>query len=545
MNCSCTPPSQAPKSTALYRDYVYDRGHLSQFFKRSPFDPASFQSAAEAIRDFHKNRGALAEILLRQNQAFGSSDAALRNIERLADPGTFAVVTGQQVGLFSGPVFTLYKALTAVRMAQSLSESNVTAVPVFWLATEDHDLEEVAQTHILNEDYGLVALRDPGVRAAERSSVGRVRLSEGITQVLAEAEECLPAGEGRGTVMEALRQAYRPGATWGAAFGEFMAKLFAECGVILLDPLDEAIHQLAAPVYERALLGAVRARNLLRERSEALVRAGYHAQVHVGEDSTLLFATVEGNRVAVHQSGHGYQLEGRGTVTPAEMKAWLNQRPIDFSPSALLRPLVQDFLLPTVCYVAGPAEIAYLAQSEVVYEELGRPFPVIFPRSSFTLVDHRTQRLLEKYRLEVPDVWQGEEHLRRKIAAAGFGEGGAEGWSGRMDESEREIDRLLARLRGDIERIDPTLLDLLKHTEEKMKYQIERLRGKLSRAAFERSSVLERHEQELMRFLMPSHHLQERVVSGIYFLARAGNGLLERLLEKIQTRSSHHQVVSF
>ncbi|MGH9433169.1 MAG: bacillithiol biosynthesis cysteine-adding enzyme BshC [Terriglobia bacterium] len=545
MNCSCIPQSQAPKATALYRDYVYDSDHLSRFYQRSPFDPASFHATAEMIRDFHQNRRQLAAILARQNRALGCADETLANIERLAEPGTFAVVTGQQVGLLSGPVFTFYKALTAVRLARTLSDSGLPTVPVFWLATEDHDLEEVAQAQVLNEEYETVSLRDEGVRPAVRSSVGYVKLSEGITPTLNEAEKCLPPGEARDHVMEILRDAYRPGVTWGAAFGRLMARLFSAWGVVLLDPLDEAIHHLAAPVYERAILQARQVRNLLQERGATLVASGYHAQVHVGEDSTLVFATHQGSRAAIHQRGDDYEVEGSGRISRADLKHWVEQRPIDFSPSALLRPLVQDFLLPTVSYVAGPAELAYLAQSQVVYEEFGRPLPVIFPRASFTLVDHRTQRLLEKYRLEVPDMWQGEEHLQRKIAAAGFGEGGAEGWSERMEQSEKEIEQSLNCLRSDIERIDPTLLDLLKHTEEKMKYQIERLRGKLSRAAFDRSSVLKRHEQELLGFLMPSHHLQERVVSGVYFLGRAGTGLLDRLLEQIQTRSSNHQILGF
>ncbi|HUY12118.1 MAG TPA: bacillithiol biosynthesis cysteine-adding enzyme BshC [Terriglobia bacterium] len=545
MNCSCVPQSQAPKSTALYRDYVYGPDHLSRFYQHSPFDSSSFHSAAEAIRGFHKNRTRLAEILLRQNRAFGCGEATLANIARLAEPGTFAVVTGQQVGLFSGPVFTFYKALTAVRLASAISDSGLPAVPVFWLATEDHDLEEVAQAQVLNEEYETISLRDQGVRPAERSSVGTVKLSDGMALTLGEIENCLPPGDARDQMMEALRDSYRPGATWGAAFGRLMARLFSAWGVILLDPLDDGIHQLAAPIYERAILQAARVRDLLRERSETLIRSGYHAQVHVGVDSTLVFATHEGSRVSIHQRGGEYQVEGAGQISAADLKSWVNRRPIDFSPSALLRPLVQDFLLPTVSYVAGPAEIAYLAQSQVVYEEFGRPFPVIFPRASFTLVDHRTQRLLEKYKLEVPEVWHGEEHLQRKIAAAGFGDGGAEGWSGRMEQSEKEIERLLDRIRADIERIDPTLLDLLKHTEEKMEYQIERLRGKLSRAAFERSAVLKRHEQEVMKFLMPTGHLQERVVSGVYFLGRAGNGLLDRLLDQIQTRSSNHQILNF
>jgi bacillithiol synthase len=548
MNCSCIPQSEVPKTTALYRDYICDSDHLSRFYQRSPFDPASFSAVAEMIRDSQSNRQELATILARQNRTFGCGARTLSNIERLAKPGTFAVVTGQQVGLFSGPVFTFYKALTAVRLAVELSDSGLPAVPLFWLATEDHDLEEVAQAQMLNEENGefdVVPLRDEGVRPAARSSVGYVKLSDKIAQVLDRAEACMPPGEARSLTMEMLRDAYRPGVTWGAAFGRLMARLFSTCGVVLLDPLDEAIHRLAEPVYESAILKAGSFRNLLQERNAKLEASGYHAQVHVGEDSTLVFGTHQGGRAAIREHGDDYEVEGAERISRADMKSWVEQRPLDFSPSALLRPLVQDFLLPTICYVAGPAEVAYLAQSQVIYDEFGRPLPVIFPRASFTLVDHRIQRLLEKYALALPDVWQGEEHLQRKIAEASFGDDGAQGWSERMEQSEKEIARLLNGLRADIERIDPTLLDLVKHTEEKMTFQIEKLRGKMSRAAFERSAVLKRHQQELTRFLVPTGHLQERVVTGAYFLGRAGTGLLDRLLEQIQTRSSNHQVLQF
>jgi uncharacterized protein YllA (UPF0747 family) len=203
----------------------------------------------------------------------------------------------------------------------------------------------------------------------------------------------------------------------------------------------------------------------------------------------------------------------------------------------VLRPLVQDLLLPTLTYVAGPSELAYLGQSRSLYHAFGRPQPVVVLRAGFTLQDSKSERLMEKYSLELVDVWQGEEHLGQKIAAAGF----AEGWSEHFDQSDHELDHLLARLQADIEKLDPTLLDTLQHTKEKMKYQMERLRGKLTRAALGRSDLLVRHVQVLSRFLMPHKDLQERRVGGVYFLGRAGYELLEHLLGQIQVNCSDHQ----
>jgi bacillithiol synthase len=552
MECHCISYRRVPKSSPLLLDYLYQFDRVAPFYNGSPFDIESYRHLAGKLQASAWPRVGLAEILTRQNQGFGCGEETLVNIRRLADSGTFAVVTGQQVGLLSGPAFTLYKALTAVKLAQYLSEQGLPAVPVFWLATEDHDLEEVAHTAVFDQDFNPVPLSDPGERPAPKSQVGRVKLTTGIFAALDRLDATLavaPSTTGDGTVarerlLQDLRDTYRPGGTWGQAFGQFMTRLFRRWGVVLLDPLDDAVHRLSARIYRQALSGSAELREALQQRSKRLVAAGYHAQVHLNEDGTLLFVNRQGNRLALHTRGAEFALEGGdGTdqVSRGELEKLIESAPIDFSPNALLRPILQDNLLPTLAYVAGPSELAYLAQSGAIYPEFGRPMPVIFPRAGFTLIDRRTQKLMEKYRLNADDAWHGPEHLSQKIAAAGF----AEGWSERLDQSEQELTRLLARLRGDIEKLDPTLLDTLKHAEEKMKYQMERLRGKITRAALGRSELLSRHEQSLLRCLAPRKDLQEREVSGVYFLGLAGYELLESILTQIQTRRSDHQVLAY
>ncbi len=543
MACTCIPYTRVPKASALLTDYLYHYDRLSKFYNLPPFDPASYQTAASVAQIAHRKK--LAEILRRQNLAFGADEAALSNIRLLAEDDTYAVVSGQQVGLFGGPAFTLYKAITAVKLAHSLTEKGMRCVPVFWLATEDHDLEEVSRAAVLDEQYELVELGDTGIRPGERSSVGHVKFSEGIAATLEKLESSLPEGEPREKLMRDLRESYAPGATWGQAFGKLMARLFSRWGVILLDPLDEEIHQLAAPVFYRALSQAPALRKALLERSAELVRAGYHAQVHVAEDAVPIFITRDGNRLPLRQRADGFVLDESAPVSAAELKDLLSREPLSFSANALMRPVVQDTLLPTVAYVAGPSELAYFGQAQVLYQGLERPMPVVFPRAAFTLIDRRAQRLMEKYALKVEDVWEGTEHLSRKIAAAGFSDDGAEGWSERFDRNERDLWEILERMRREIQSLDPTLLDSLKHAEEKMKYQLEKLRGKISRAALQKSELLARHEESLERFLAPRKDLQEREVSGIYFLGRAGYELLDRLLEQTQTRSSDHQTLIY
>ena len=544
MDCVSLPCSRVPKSSKLLVDYLDRHDEAARFYNGSPYVPETYERLKQQLANTTPPREALVEILLRQNKAFGAGEPTMESIRRLGDPDCLAVVTGQQVGLFLGPAFTLYKALTAVRLSQSLNARGLKTVPVFWLATEDHDLEEVAQTYTLNDDYEAVRLHDPGERPASQSPVGRVKLTEAISGQLDLLESLLPAGDERTQLLDDLRTAYQPGVTWSQSFARFLTRLFGNWGVVVLDPLDEAIHRLAAPTFHKVLRQAAELRLLLQARSDDLVKGGYHAQVHVGDESTLLFAEREGNRLPVHSSSAGtgqFSIGENGSVSLEDLEAEVEAQPLNFSPNVLLRPVVQDTLLPTIAYVAGPSEVAYLGQAEVLYSALGRPMPAILPRSGFTLIDRRVERWMEKYQVTVNDVWQGEEHLSQRIGSSAF----AEGWSERFDQTERDLSELLGRLKKDIEVLDPTLLDTLRHAEEKIEYQIEKLKGKMTRSALSRSEVLARHERAILHALMPEKELQERMVSGVYFLGRAGYRLLERLLEQIPADSSDHFVMSF
>ncbi|MGH9447219.1 MAG: bacillithiol biosynthesis cysteine-adding enzyme BshC, partial [Terriglobia bacterium] len=543
------PYEEAPQATPLFQDYIQHFDRVRRFYGNSPFEFASYRDLVRQIEDRYTDRGALVEILTRQNQALGCGEETLASIRRLADPDAFAAVTGQQVGLFSGPAFTFYKALTAVRVARSLTEQGLRCVPVFWLATEDHDLDEVAKTAVWDEAGAIVTLADSGARPAPQSSVGHVKLSPEVSHTIDELEKILPAGEQRDILIHDVRQCYAPGVTWGKAFGRLMARLFSRFGVVLVDPLDERLHHLSRRAYERALQGSGNLRELLQKRSRDLIDSGYHAQVHVGDDSTLLFAALDGNRIALRQRDGRFFLEQARAVSAAEMEDWIATRPQDFSPSALLRPVIQDTLLPTIAYVAGPAELAYFGQAQTLYPEFGRPMPVLFPRAGFTLADHRLARIMEKYQVTLQDVWKGEEHLRRRIAVAGASSGAAESrpgsshgppgqepgsgrpvelaarerengvesmgageqnpapgredWAKRLTMAEEAIRRLFGTLSQDVTPIDSTLVDAVRNSEEKMLYQLDRLKGKISRAAVQRSELLSRHEQDLLNFLMP------------------------------------------
>ncbi len=463
MTSTSVPYQRVPHSSALFLDYLYDFDRVSRFYNAPPYALSSYQNVCSQLRGFEWERAELSKVLMRQNKEFGCGTATFENLEKLAQGSAFAVVTGQQVGLFSGPAFTLFKALTTVRLANYLTEQGIPVVPVFWLASQDHDLAEVAQVGILDDEYNLISLADHGDSPSPRSPVGNVRLTGESTQALARLEGCLPAGPESQALLQDLRETYAPGATWVDAFGRFLARLLSRWGVIFLNPLDSTIHHLSAHVYLQALERAPELRGRLLERSRELTGSGYHAQVKVAEDSTLVFATRNGSRLPIHERDGEYSVEGEGKTRLEELRQELSGGPIAFSPNALLRPVVQDTLLPTIAYVAGPSELAYLAQAQVLYQAFGRPQPLVFPRASFTLVDRRSQRLLEKYHVSVEDVWLGEQHLGEKIAVSGL----AEGWSEHFTQAQEDMAGLLDRLRGDVARLDPTLLEALQHAQEK------------------------------------------------------------------------------
>ncbi len=526
-------------------DYLEHYERVEQFYNGSPFSPDTYRRLERELRGFKIDREALVRILLRQNEAFGAGEETIANVRRLADPDTFAVVTGQQVGLFSGPAFTLYKMLTAVRVSQSLASQGLKVVPIFWLATEDHDLEEVAQAYTLSDEYEKIPLHDPGERPAPQSPVGRVRLTPAVIEAIDRLEATLQGGNDRSQLLGDLRSCYQPGATWSLSFGKFLTRLCGRWGVVLLDPMDEAIHRLSVPIYQEALRQAEDLRIQLQDRSQDLVKAGYHAQVHIAEDSTLLFVEREGNRLPVHVTGADgkdrFSIGEVQEVSMEELTSESKENPLNFSANVLLRPLVQDSLLPTIVCIVGPSELAYLGQAQVLYSAFGRPMPAVFPRSGFTLVDRRIERWMEKYQVTIDDVWQGKEHLSQRIASTAF----AEGWSERFNQAEKDLAHLLARLRKDIEALDPTLVDALNHAEEKIQYQVERLKGKMTRSALSKSEILARHTQALLSAMTPDRELQERSVSGAYFLGHAGYGLLDRLLEHIPADTSDHRVMNF
>ena len=530
MECTCIPASELPHTSLLYSTFLNNFSRVSEYYAHPPDVNTILRSAQEVRLDDSLRRGVV-DVLRNQNRAFSRDEATDRNLDRLRD-GACAVVTGQQVGLLGGPAYSVYKALTAIHLANELTAMGANAVPIFWLATEDHDLEEV--NHCFFAKRGGLERFDLSTTGIEDGRVGEIRLGEPVREISSRASEILE-GRARDEVAQWIAESYRPEETFGSSFAKLMTRIFAGRGLIFLDALSPELHRLSAPT----MLAAVKEHKALAQglvaRSAALEKAGYHAQVKVTEQSTLVFRMVDGKRLALRPTNDGFTAGSKTESADDTLKA-MELHPEEFSPNALLRPVIQDTLLPTVAYIGGPAEIAYHAQASVIYKKLLGRAPVILPRAAFTLVPAHVGNLLKKYNLDVQDLFAGRRQLRSKMEAEAL----PKTLSSRFEEGEKSVQELLERLREPLSKLDQTLLGALDTVAEKMLYQFNGLRAKAGRAEGFRSGVLNAHENEIATFLLPNDGLQERSLSILTFLASEGRELLDLLDRQIRIGTGEH-----
>jgi len=535
----CLPFRQIPHTTRLFADFLSDPGSLQQFYPRSPFFTEWFKDEVSAIHYDSARREYVSVILERQNQSWEASAKTLQNIARLR-AGASALVTGQQVGLFGGPLFSIYKALTAVKLAEFATQNGVDCVPVFWLATEDHDLAEIDHVSIPGPDGSLRNLAAT-TQPQPEVPVGTVTFGSEIEVLVNTAAELL----GESEITNTLRHCYRPGENYGSAFARLFTRLFAEWGVILLDASDPELHRISEPIYHAAIERAAELDQSLLARGQALEAAGYHQQVKVTPSSALLFTLQDGARVPVHRRENGAATGSEFAIkdeklSQAELLQRIASAPQDFSANVLLRPVVQDYLLPTLAYTGGSAEVAYFAQASVVYEALlGRITPVI-PRFSATLVESKPASLLERYGLSLVDLFRGPESLRELLAARAL----PTELRSAFESAETSLKQSLGKIRSALERLDKTLVDAADNAASKMQHQLESLRGRAGRAELRQTEVLTRHAELLSHALYPNKTLQEREIPGIYFLSHHGTELLRGLYDAIHSDCLDHQVIT-
>jgi bacillithiol biosynthesis cysteine-adding enzyme BshC len=524
----------------LAADYAYDFQSVAPFFSGDPTDPSAWADAIARTQAHERQRADIAQVVAAQQERRGAPAPARDAARLLTDRRAVAIVTGQQAGLFGGPLFTLLKALTALKLAERVSrQHDVPVVAVFWIDAEDHDWEEVRTCTVFDDTLSPRAVSLAPRSAADPSPVSTIPLDpESINRALGELEAVLPASEFRAQVVDALRRAYEPGIGMAEAFGRWLEHVLGERGLVVYDSADPAAKPLASKVFARELLTAGQTAKLAALAGSDLTARGYHAQVQGHDDSLALFH-LDGARRSIRQH------EGRFTIgdrqySAAALAEQAAQEPSGFSPNVLLRPIVQDTIFPTVCYVAGPNELAYLGQLRRIYEHFALPMPLMYPRASATLVDAPAARFLNRYKLPLEALQAQDEAALNDLLKSQIPPVVEECFT----DAAAAIDAQMGRVIQALPALDPTLEGAARSTQSRMQHDLQTLHGKVISAAKRRDETLRRQFMHARALAFPGGHAQERTIGFVSFLNQYGPALVDRLGEELPLDLGRHWVVA-
>jgi bacillithiol biosynthesis cysteine-adding enzyme BshC len=536
------PFERVPGQSRLFLEYLKDPTQLRRFYPEAVrFHHELADRRRRVLDNYTTNREALCDALADMNANWGASAETLENVRRLRSTDSVAVVTGQQVGLFTGPLYTLYKALSAVKLAACLTARGTEAVPVFWMASEDHDWEEVRSAQVVACDGRLASVSVPDTLHKEGEQVGGVRLDETVEDAAKRIFDLLPSSEFLPDIERLVRDCYHNGRTLAESFARMLSALTSKYGLVLLDPTDARIKQLAAPLYSEAARKGAEIAAATDARSRALEAEGYHSQVHTSLDAFPLFLIDDGARRALARTDTGlYRAKGTEHEWTAEELASLAlTEPERFSPNVTLRAVVQDYLLPTIAYFGGAAEVAYFAQTAESYRVLGRPATPILHRASLSVVERRTARTLRRYGLKLEDFFGGldsviarvvEQHLGTEVAGA-------------FDNTDAAVGNALDSLDTALRDFDPTLAEALKGGRKKIRHQLDGLRTRFHRARIQRDRAALRQLERAATALYPERALQERHVNVTSLLTRHGRYAVEWIHDAIDLSTNDHLIV--
>jgi bacillithiol biosynthesis cysteine-adding enzyme BshC len=523
----------------LASDYAFAYADVAPFFAGNPATPSAWADTITRSQALPRNPAEIARVIAAQQEQRGAPAASRESAARLADPATRVIITGQQAGLFGGPLFTLLKALTALKLAAQVSRDHrVPVVPVFWIDAEDHDWPEVSGCTVLDEELAPSTIRMADLPGAGDLPIARLTLTPDINAALEQLAASLPVTEFTSQVLESLRKAYTPGAGMATAFGRWIEDVLGPHGLVVYDSSDPAAKPLARDVFVTEVSRPGHTARIAAAAGEALVARGYHAQATLAEGTVSLFH-LNAERAAIRVDGKQAFVGDRQMSLP-DLIQEAQDHPEHFSPNVLLRPLVQDTVFPTICYVAGPNELAYLGQLKDVYAHFGVPMPLMYERATATLADSATIRFLTKYELPITALRAQDESALNQLLQSQL--------PPTVEQSLAAVASLIeermAAVGAAVPQIDPTLEGAVKSTLGKLQHEVHALHNKVIQAAKRRDETLRRQFQRAQALTFPQGHPQEREVGFVWFLNRYGPALVDRLIDELPLEMGHHWILT-
>ncbi len=535
--------SEIPNHQNLFLDYLYEFENVKSFyfydFRKKENYPDIFKKISERN---NQNKSAIKEIIKNQYSGFQNiSQKTSRNIEILNDKKTLFVVTGQQLGILGGPLYTFYKIITAIKLAAHLNEryDDYYFVPLFWMESDDHDFNEVNSINILNDSNNLISVSYKDVIEEDelKESVGTIAFDDSLNDFFSKLEAELRNTEFKPSLLSKLREFYKSGKTFKESFRELLFDLFDKYGLIIFDPQDVQIKNLLRPIFINELKN-------FREHTQKLVSVSaileeqYHAQVKI--KPVNLFYTLEKGRYAIEPEDNIFKLRRkRKQFTAEELLSEVESNPERFSPNVLLRPIAQDFLFNTAFYVAGPSEISYLAQVNPLYEFFNIIPPIIYPRSSATLLENHLTTFTDKYNIEIKDIFFGQDHLKEKV----FSKISEINLKDVFKESNKNINLIFDELKQNLFALDKTLSDSVNKYRERTLQLLNDLNNKSKKYQDNKFETVLRQLNKLSNLIYPNQNLQERELNFIYFFNKFGPELLDKIFEELTIQEFEHQII--
>jgi bacillithiol synthase len=524
----------------LAGDYAFNYNQVAPLYAGDPQSPTSWREAITRAQQYPRRRREIAAVVAAQLERRNAPEAARSAAALLADDRSVAVVTGQQAGAFGGPLYTLLKAITAIQLARRAStDHDVPVVPVFWVEAEDHDWAEVRSIIVLDGNVQPKEIVVPDPAGAGDLPVGALKLDDRVLASLDELHATLAATDFTKWIDELLRASYAPGTGVGTAFATLLDRVLGPHGVVVFESSDPAAKPFVADLFARELQFPGRTSSLAASAGSELQSRGHQPQVLPHADSVALFHIGTGRR-AVRRGEDGGFVAGDERFPADQLVGSAVDHPERFSPNVLLRPVVQDALFPTIAYVAGPSELAYLGQLRGVYDHFGVPMPLICPRGTATLIDAAARRFLTKYDLPIDALQSQDDAALNKLLQAQLPKSVEEA----LAAADQDVRRSMERVIEVIPLVDPTLAGAAETTLGRMEHDLRGLRNKVIQAAKKRDETLRRQFTRTQAQIFPMGQPQERTLGLVFFLNRYGPALVDRLIEELPTDTGQHWVLT-
>ena len=536
-------PLEAGGFSALFFDYLYEFPDVGRYFPSNFRDTTHFQAAMSAIDGQTYDRPTLAKVLDEQNRAFGSTAKALDNVALLLKPTTYAIVTGQQVGLFGGPLYTVLKTITTIKLSERLKQKypQFDFVPVFWIEGEDHDFAEMNHVSVFDAENKVTPIQYlPGGQMPERNlgPIGELVFDESLNQTFAALEGALQKTDFSEEVIRKLKECYAPGRTFNQAFTAWMNFLFEDYGLVFISANNPEFKRLLSPLFVKEITEFPKTSQTVIRQS-AILEEKYHAQIKAKSINLFLFH--KGGRYLIEPRENDYSLKGtRHFLQKDELLKIATETPELLSTNVVLRPLAQDTLLPTLAYVAGPSEIAYHAQLKPLYQDFKVLQPIIYPRASGTFLEERVERAMEKYGLGLSELFDDPEKVTSRVAER-ISEVKADVLFGSASASFHDA---LNELKFGLKEIDPTLLGSLEGVKSKIDGNLNVLKEKTIAAQKRRYETAMRQVEKAIASLLPNGLLQEREINVVHFMNKYGPDLAKWLVGEVDIAGFKHQILS-